>query len=222
MILSYLTHKKWVLTNSGIKIIATQSPIAFRNLVQAFQCQNEMLICADDSYDSLDIAKTFDFVGDPLLSDNIIKKYMSNILNSYIANINENNRNQIFVALQNLEGAIDDSLMLEDLPLIIEFDDDLKKLLKFVDLHIDSKFTKNPYAIIDLVLKIHQSCNLKSIPVMCNLTHYLERDQLIELSSLAQQMNRMVVLLEFTSPDLLVVPEGVQFYYIDQDLIDLY
>ncbi|MCO6528454.1 MAG: type II-A CRISPR-associated protein Csn2 [Lactobacillus sp.] len=222
MILSYLTHKKWVLTNSGIKIIATQSPIAFRDLVQAFQCQNEMIICTNDSYDSLDIAKTFDFVGDPLLSGDIIKKYMSNILNSYIANINENNRNRIFTALQNLEVAIDDSLMLEDLPLIIKFDDDLKKLLKFFDLHIDYEITKSPYAIIEMIFKIHQSCNLKSIPVMCNSTHYLEQDQLLELSSLAKQMKMMVVLLEFASPDLLVVPEGVQFYYIDQDLIDLY
>lgn len=222
MILSYLTHKKWVLNSSGIKIIATKSPIAYRDLVQAFQGQNEMLICADDNYNSLDIAKTFDFVGDPLLSNNIIKKYMPVILNNYITNIDEHSRNQIFVALQNLEGVIDDSLMLEDLPLIIEFDNDLKKLLKFVNFNIDATIMRNPYDIIESVLKIYQSCNLKTIPVMCNLLHYLEQDQLLELASLAKQMKIMLVILEFTSPDLLVVPEDVQFYYIDQDLIDWY
>ena len=36
MSLSYLTHKKWVLKKFGIKIIATGSPIAYRDLIQGF------------------------------------------------------------------------------------------------------------------------------------------------------------------------------------------
>lgn len=37
MILSYLSHKKMVMKNSGIKVIATSSPIVYRDVIQSFQ-----------------------------------------------------------------------------------------------------------------------------------------------------------------------------------------
>lgn len=222
MILSYVTHKKWVLNNFGVKIIATQSSIVYRDLVQGFQGKNKMLVCSSDNYDPLEITQTFDMVGDPLLSGDVTKKYFAKIVNSFIAGIDETTRNKILSAFNNLEITLSDSLLLEDLPLTINFDEDLRKLLKIVDLHLDQTLLVNPYAIIETVLKIHQNCNLKTIPVICNVTNYLNDQELCELSKLTKQMNMMIVLIEFTSSDLLAVPEEAQFYYIDRDLVDWY
>lgn len=222
MILAYLTHKKWVLSESGIKILATRSSIVYRDLVQGIQGKNKMLVCSSDNYDPVEVTKTFDMVGDPLLSDDITKKYLTKIVSTYIANLDEATRNKIFSAFSNLELALSDSLLLEDLPLAINFDEDLKKLLKMADVHIDENILNDPYAIIETVLKIHQSCNLKTVPVFCNITNYLDNQKLAELSQIAKQMKLMVVLIEFTSADFLVVPEDAQFYYIDEDLVDWY
>ena len=222
MILAYLTHKKWVFSDSGIKILATRSSIVYRDLVQGIQGKNKMLICSSDNYDPVEVTKTFDMVGDPLLSGDITKKYLTKIVSTYITNLDEATRNKIFCAFSNLELALSDSLLLEDLPLAINFDEDLKKLLKMADLHLDENKLSNPYAIIETVLKIHQNCNLKTVPVFCNATNYLDNRELAELAQIAKQMKLMVVLIEFTSSDFLVVPEDAQFYYIDEDLVDWY
>lgn len=222
MILSYLTHKKWQFDSAGMKILATKSPVAYRDLVQGFQGKKQTIICSSDDYETLEISKMFNFVGDPLLSGDIMTKYMCHIIESYVTNLDEKNRNKILTAFHNLESTLQDSLLLKDLPLEINFDEDLKKLLKMVGLHLDHKMLLEPYDIIEMVLKVLEICNLKTIPVMCNVANYLDSQQLNELSKLVRQMNLILVLIEFTDSNFKFIPENAQFYYIDEDLVDWY
>ena len=222
MNLSYLTHKKWVFKDAGIKVIGLQSPIAYRDLIQGFQGQNQLLLCSDDNYDALNISETFDFIGDPLLSGDITKKYMTHIVSSYITNLDEENRNKVIKSFYNLETTLHDTLLLEDLPLEITFDEDLKKLLKLTDVHLDKTILNSPYGIIETVLRIHQVCNLRTIPVICNVDHYIEEREWQELASLVTQMKLIVILIEFTDAKNLQIPKDIPFYYIDKDLVDWY
>ncbi|MBC6356768.1 type II-A CRISPR-associated protein Csn2 [Lactobacillus helsingborgensis] len=222
MNLSYLTHKKWVLKKFGVKIIATGSPIAYRDLIQGFQRQNQLLLCSDDNYNALNISETFDFIGDPLLSGDITKKYMTHIVSSYITNLDEENRNKVIKSFYNLETTLHDTLLLEDLPLEITFDEDLKKLFKLTDVHLDKTILNSPYGIIETVLRIHQVCNLRTIPVICNVAHYIEEREWQELASLITQMKLIVILIEFTDAKNLYIRKDIPFYYIDKDLVDWY
>ncbi|UQS82812.1 type II-A CRISPR-associated protein Csn2 [Bombilactobacillus folatiphilus] len=228
MILSYLTHKKWQWQTKGIKLIATNSSIAYRDLVQGFQSQKDSLLCTSDHYEQLEISKTFDFVGDLLLSGDVTKKYLAHIVKSYITNLDEDNRNKIMIAFHHLEATVQveatvqDSLLLEDLPLEIDFDEDLRKSLKMLNVHLDQQMLLDPCAITKTVLKIHEICHLKTIPVVCNLANYLELQELSEINQLVNELNLTFIVLEFVTPDLLKVPLGVQFYYIDEDLVDWY
>ncbi|MCJ2172419.1 type II-A CRISPR-associated protein Csn2 [Lactobacillus kefiranofaciens subsp. kefirgranum] len=222
MILSYVSHKEFNLEKSGLKIIATRSTIAYRDLIQGFRKVRPTLICSNNKYEPLDIARAFDFVGDILLTENIIEKYMSHILRSYIQKLDEENRNKIFSAYHNLESLLQDSLLLEDLPLEIDFNEDLKKLLKAENLHLDTKLLREPYVIIESILEIHQMCKMGSVPVICNVANYLNSQRLQELSNLVKQMNMKLILIEFTDKDFLIVPKNAEFFYIDEDLVDWY
>lgn len=188
MILSYLSHKKMVMKNSGIKVIATSSPIVYRDVVQSFQGKKDILLSSDDDYNQLNIIKDFDFIADPVLNQNIFDKYMPVIIKEYIEGLNE----------------------------------DLKKFLKLENLHLDTKFLEEPYAIIESILKIHQNYNLHSIPVTCNVAHYLNLAQVGMLNDLLKEMKLKLILIEFTSADFLVFPKDVDYFYIDQDLVDWY
>ncbi len=157
-----------------------------------------------------------------MLSGDITKKYMPHILSSYLKNLDEENRNRVMKSFYNLEAALQDSLLLEDLPLVIDFDEDLKKLLKFAEIHIDNNMLVNPYGIIETVLKIYQTCNLKLVPVICNVAHYLEEQEWQELASLVTEMNLILVVIEFTTKESLTISKDIPFYYIDKDLIDWY
>ena len=181
-----------------------------------------MLICSEDDYSPLDVSKTFDFIGDPLLSGDITKKYMPHIVNSYLKNLDEENRNKVMKSFYNLESTLQDSLLLEDLPLAINFDEDLKKLLKFAEIHFEESMLLSTYDIIETVLKIHQTCNLKSVPVICSVAHYLEEQEWQELASLVTEMNLILIVIEFTTKENLAISKDIPFYYIDKDLIDWY
>ena len=222
MILTYATHKKWVFKDPGIKIIGLQSPIAYCDIIQGFQGKNKMLLCSEDNYSPLDIGKTFDFIGDPLLSGDITKKYMPHIVNNYLKSLDEENRDKLIRSLYSLESILQDSLLLEDLPLAINFDEDLKKLLKYTEIHLDKALLIHPHGIIETVLKIYQTCDLKTIPVICNVAHYLEKEEWQELASLVTEMNLILVVIEFTTKESLAIPKDIPFYFIDKDLIDWY
>lgn len=94
MIVSYLSHKK-ICLKDGINVICTQSPIAYKDLVLGFQALNDLIVCSDDEYNNKSISKSFDFVGAPLLNDNIMAKYMNVIIKNFISNLDEVNRNRI-------------------------------------------------------------------------------------------------------------------------------
>lgn len=222
MILTYLSHKKMVMNDSGIKVIATSSPIVYRDVVQSFQNKKNILLSTDDDYNQLDIIKDFDFIADPILNQNLFDKYMPVIIKTYIEKLDEANRNEILKTYHKLEAIVQDSLLLEDLPLELDFDQDLKKFLKLENLHLDTKFLEEPYAIIESILKIHQNYDLHSIPVACNVAHYLNKVQLEMLNQLLKELNLKLILIEFTSKDFLVFPKDVDYFYIDQDLVDWY
>ncbi|MBI1721514.1 type II-A CRISPR-associated protein Csn2 [Lactobacillus crispatus] len=221
MIVSYLSHKK-ICLKDGINVICTQSPIAYKDLVLGFQALNDLIVCSDDEYNNKSISKSFDFVGDPLLNDNIMAKYMNVIIKNFISNLDEVNRNRILKSFYSLETVLNDSLLLEDLPLEIDFSEDIKKLLKMVNIHLDAQLMLTPYAIIETVLKIHQEYNLDSIPVFCNVAHYLDETQLKELSKIVRQLKLKIILIEFTDKQYGVAVKDAQVAYIDRDLVDWY
>lgn len=222
MILSYLSHKKMKINDVGLTILSTTSTIAYRDLVLGFQCKNNMILCSDDSYTSLEVNKAFDFIGDILLSGDVTQKYMNMIMKKYISSLDEVNRDKIMKAFYTLETTINDSLLLEELPLEIDFCEDLKKMLKLTNLHLDHDLMKTPYAIIETVLRIHQECKIDSIPVICNVANYLNNTQLKELSELVKQLKLKVILIEFTDKNFNEILEKAECAYIDQDLIDWY
>lgn len=222
MIISYATHKKMVLKNEGLAIISTQSQIAYTDLVKGFLQQNAKLLVYDDSYQRLALNDVFDFVGDPVLGDDVTNKYIPIIIKRFLKELTGPSRDKILKAFNRLESLLQDELFLTDLPLQLNFDQDLNKFLKLERLHLSPDLTSRPYDIIETVLRIHQECALQTIPVFCNVGHYLEGDALQELSSLCNQMKLKVVLIEFSDKDFLIVPSNAEYFYIDKDLVDWY
>lgn len=64
---------------------------------------------------------------------------MNVIIKNFISNLDEVNRNRILKSFYSLETVLNDSLLLEDLPLEIDFSEDIKKLLKMVNIHLDAQ-----------------------------------------------------------------------------------
>lgn len=222
MIITYVAHKSFEIENGRINVIATSSPIAYGDLVEGMQEKNELIASMSEDYETIPLNKALDWLGDPVISESLFQKYMTKITNYVVEDLSEDGRNRIITLYRALLNAVQDELFMEDLPLAINFDTDLKKLIKFGGIHFDKSLSTNPYGIIETVLRIHDRLGLKSIVAFSNVAHYLDKQQLNELSKLCRELNKAVILIEFCSQNDQSVYRDAKFNYIDEDLVDWY
>lgn len=211
-----------VLNRQGINVIATRSSIIYKDIIQGFLNKNKLLSVFNDDYKELLIEDAFDFEGDVVLNPRILDKYKVNVVNHFVTDLDEVHRDKLLTMFSNLNSMLEDSLLLEDLPLEINFETDIKKLLRLENLHFDQDMINNPYAIIEMILRIHRDCQINSVPVICNLTHYLDKDQFAELYKLTKSMIGGLVLIEFTDLDIKRLVDKASYFYIDEDMVDWY
>lgn len=222
MIISYTAHKKMQLQNAGLQTIATSSTLVWKDLILSFQNQSSFLNIYTDHYEGIEIQNAFDFIGDLFLTPGIDSKYLTIIIKYFIQDLDEENRNTILKTYQTLENSVQDALLLEDLPLEINFTEDIKKLLKLMEIHLDDKEMLIPYDKIKNIVKIHSFYAMKTIPVVCNLANYLNAQEVKELNKLLLQLKQALIVLEFKDQNFQVDSGDNNFFYIDSDLVDWY
>ena len=111
-------------------------------------------------------------------------------------------------------------LFMIDLPLEVTYDWDLKKLFKYCKIHFNADTMQNPYAIIESIIKIHLECGLKSAVGITNVAHYLNQQQIADLSKLTISTGISTLLVEFTDMKSQELYTNCDFYYIDEDFVD--
>lgn len=79
---------------------------------------------------------------------------------------------------------------------------------------------QNPYAIIESIIKIHLECGLKSAVGLTNVAHYLNQQQIADLSKLTISTGISTLLVEFTDMKSQELYTNCDFYYIDEDFVD--
>lgn len=222
MIITYKAHKSFEIENGKVNVIATSSPIAYCNLIEGIQEKNELLCAVSEDYDAIPLSKAVDWLGDPLISESLLQKYMTKLASYVVDELSADGRNRIITCYRDLLNAVQDELLMEDLPLEISFDTDLKKLFKFGGLHFNKTLTRDPYGIIETVLRIHDRLDLKSTVVFSNVAHYLDVEQFNEISKLCLELKKSIIFIEFCSHKDQVVYGDAKFSYIDEDLVDWY
>ncbi|WP_083487273.1 type II-A CRISPR-associated protein Csn2 [Limosilactobacillus secaliphilus] len=89
---------------------------------------------------------------------------------------------------------IQESILMADLPLTLNYDGDLKRLLTYCWLHFINESTIEPYDIINHDLKVHLECDLDSVVCFCNLSNYLDRQEFSDIISDVTEINIPVLL----------------------------
>ena len=107
-----------------------------------------------------------------------------------------------------------------DLPLTLNYDGDLKRLLTYCRLHFINESTIEPYDIINHDLKVHLECDLDSVVCFCNLSNYLDRQEFRDLISEVTEINVPLLLVEFSEFSKQDYYNDSNFLFIDQDFVD--
>lgn len=222
MKLVYLTHHPIDIKDGQITVVATTSFAAYTDFVQGFQGKDTLIKFNTDDYDVLPTAKAIDWIGDPLLSKDICKQYLTDALSLVFSDLTDSSRMAIQRGWNQVLADLEKAIFMEDLPLAVSTDLDFKKLLKFSNLHFNDDIASSPYGIIETVVKIHQACGLKSTIMLSNLSHYLDQSHFNELNKLIKETNLSLILLEFDSDKHQSFYKEASFNYIDADLVDWY
>ncbi|MGN1283390.1 MAG: type II-A CRISPR-associated protein Csn2 [Limosilactobacillus sp.] len=220
MILSYKGHKAVSINPGKVTVIGTDNPTVFTEILNGLQGCNDFLTLVDDSYNQLEIDKFIDFDSEQLLTYKLYEKYSKKIISSLVKNIPFDSQSKINNEVRKLYSTIQEALFMTDLPIEIDYDGDLKRLLNYCHPKESLIDKTSPYDIIVNDLKIHLECNLKSITCFSNVANYLRQEDFCELLSEVQLLNISLLLVEFTEKSKRQFYKNADLLFIDQDFVD--
>ena len=221
MRINYKGHPQITIEEGDTITLGTNSIKVYSDWISGIRDADEIIELYSDSFDLIDTNHEIDWVGDVLVTKDVLKQYSTKVLNQVIKDIVAQQRDQINEKINSLFNTVSDQLFLTDLPLDVSYDFDLKKVLKFTGMHFDNSIL-NPYDIIKTILQIHEKCSIKKCLVLTNVAHYLTTKQLKELKEIVQAKGQRLILIEFTEMECQEFYGNSDFYYIDQDFVDWY
>lgn len=220
MKISYAGHQEIELKAKNPTVIATNNPTVYHDLVVGLGSFSDKIKVFDDNFESVEVKDAIDWQGDVGLSDGVSDKYNSGIFKQLEAVLTDDQRKSITDINNQLYTVVQQCLFMIDLPLEVTYDWDLKRLFKYCKIHFNTDAMQNPYAIIESIIKIHLECGLKSAVGLTNVAHYLNQQQLIDLSQLTSSTGISTLLVEFTDMKSQELYTNCDFYYIDEDFVD--
>ncbi|MDH5104790.1 type II-A CRISPR-associated protein Csn2 [Lentilactobacillus diolivorans] len=220
MKISYASHKQIEVANDRPTVIATNNPTVYYDLLTGLSSFNEKVKIFDDAYNELEVKKVIDWHGDAVTSENLTEQYSSLLIKQLEKMLTDDQRKILNNLNDKLYTAVQDSLFMIDLPLEVKKDDDLKRLFKYCKIHFNADAMRDPYAIIESILKVHLECGEESCIGLTNVAHYLNQDKMHDLNALVSTVKIPVIMIEFTEMKFQTLYGNAEFYYIDEDFVD--
>lgn len=184
MIIKFDAIEKLVQLNDSKDCIHLKidNPKLYYSVLRAIEQEDDTQIqIYSESYDQLDIHNQFDFVGNPLVNNDINEQYILKIRKRFLEQMNPLQRENFQEISQKVAEMVEQQLFFTDIPLTIDFEADPNVLLNAYNLRIEPDALNNPYGIICLVMKLHSIFNPHSILCLSDLANYFDRDELMKL-----------------------------------------
>lgn len=220
MILSYKGHQPVKIVPGRVTVIGTNSPTVFTEILNGLQGFTDSMKLVDNTYNNLEIRRFINFDTEQLMTHKVYEKYSKDIVSSLVRNMAADRQNKINREAQRLYSTVQESLFMTDLPIELNYDGDLKRLLNYCHLSYSSALSSNPYDIIISDLKIHLECDLKSILCLSNVANYLRQEEFCELLLEIRMLGVPLLLVEFTEKGKRQFYKNADFLFIDQDFVD--
>ncbi|UQS84797.1 type II-A CRISPR-associated protein Csn2 [Apilactobacillus apisilvae] len=222
MIFSYRTHKKITIQKGNAVVIGTNNQSVYLDLINGLNGDMDLVNFFDKDYNMLDNSKNIDWVGDLLESIDVNQKYKNKLINNISNHLNEKEINSVHEANRKLFNTIQSHLFMYDLPIEVEYDNDLKRIFKYSKIHFDNFSINNPYDKIKILIKLHLELKDSSVLAVTNVAHYLTPEQIGGIADLCKSASIPLIMIEFTDLQSKDTYKHCNFAYIDQDFVDWY
>lgn len=122
--------------------------------------------------------------------------------------------------MQRLCNVAQEGLYQYDLPLELDYFDNLLRIYKVLKVHVAPSALSNPYGIILADLKFHLELNDCDVIALNNIGNYLTADEICELMAFVKDLGLALLLIEFSEMSLRNKYGNADVLYIDEDFID--
>ncbi|CAI2579776.1 hypothetical protein AKUA2003_04550 [Apilactobacillus kunkeei] len=221
MIISYDSHDGMPEVKDNLVIVSTENQHVYIDILNGLKDRNDLIKIYDGSYNELDKSKYIDFYGDLINFDGLVTKQINGLVKKTLDYLDNDDINYIQKSVSQLNDYLQEKLFMIDLPLKVTKDVDIKKVIKNLDIHLDSSIISNPYDILEMLIRLKVETNSDSIIVINNLANYLDDDQLRSIQQLCKESEVSILDIEFNS-DCIDRFNFCQYYFIDNDFVDWY
>lgn len=216
----YKGHHPVEVLNDKITVLATNNRSVYLELIRGLQGINDSVMAVDDEYQSLELDKAIDWDGDVVANNNLATNYSNEIIKSIIKSLTDQQRSNLDKAARQLYSSLQEILFMTDLPLEVQYDGDVKRLINYCRIKFSALIQQQPYDIIKTDLKLHLECGDSSCVGLSNVANYLSSTEFNDLLQVNAELKVPTLLVEFTELDNRKYYGNAEFYYIDKDFVD--
>lgn len=209
------------ISNGQPTVIETGNREIYQKLILNFRDLQDNIKFSNDNFELVDTNKVMLWVGDAFIQADLNKLFQHSLIKKIVSTIDNIQMQRIFELSQQLKQAVLESTYLLDLPLNIEEQTEIVKVLKFSEIGFSKDIDTSPYGIIEAVIKTAKELNLNSILGFMNVTDYLTKIEFSDLVETVKSLDMQVLIIKFSESRRAERYNGCRYYYIDRDYVDL-
>ncbi|USS84805.1 type II-A CRISPR-associated protein Csn2 [Fructilactobacillus myrtifloralis] len=204
--------------NAGVPtVIRTNNQAFYTSLSLGLQSKQDIVLSDNDEV--LELNDYLQFIGNVVTNPDLFTPFKLKIEREILENLNEKERQRLYQLDCELKSIFLGSAYLEDFPLTINDEWDVKKQYKYCGINFLHDAQATPYDIIKEVLNLYNQFNAKKLLVLADLFNYLEEAQQLQIFQLIKKLELHVLLLDFSWQPYSQLLEECRYYSVDKDFV---
>lgn len=218
MKLVYQAHTPMELQPGRITVVQIGNRTVNTDFIQSLQGRADKVQLLDDELSVLKGGLAWE--GDLVLQPGTLQKYQSLLEKQILQSLAVEDRQALNEQARQIFTTMQESLLASGLPLEVNFDDNLQRLIKYAHVHYSPTMVAQPYGIIETDLKMHLDLGDCQLVGLSNVYNYLSPEQGGALAELIEGSKLAVLIIQFSESQNLSDYGNVDVYGIDEDFID--
>lgn len=209
-----------IIESDKITVLTTNNQDIYLKVINGILGREDSVVVANEKYDLLEMSKAFLWLGDSFLDIDLNKLFQAQLIKKLSASLSEEHRKKMFELNSEMKSLVLDAAFMLDLPLRIDEEWDVSKIIKYCNLKYSVELNRDPYGIIEGVIRTASELNEQRIITMLNVSHYLSINQLDELVSLVEALNLKLFIIEFSEQRDFKKYDKCRYYHVDHDYVE--
>ncbi|QER66635.1 type II-A CRISPR-associated protein Csn2 [Paucilactobacillus nenjiangensis] len=220
MKLTYAPFEPFEINTGQMTVLETGNFDVYQKLIMNFKNLQDDLQFSDDEYKLVETTKALHWVGDPMFVENLNKLFQVKILKQVYQIMPDETQQKLIDLTRQIKSIVSDTVYMIDLPLEVNAEIDIMKIIKFSEIEYSPTMTLGPYAIIETILKTLSELNETKIIGFMNISDYLRESEFVDLVQLVKTLDLNVLLIKFSEIQRSEIYNECRYYYIDNDFVD--